>query len=136
MPAEQDLQTAARPQPQSRQAGHVAATCMLALLLSGSIGAHAKRLVAFGDSITDNGNGTRVYVHRWFAALLERTEPFTVVSPTALACPLMSTAAVYSRASRNVRISDFGLPLSRATRHLQPQAEATGSRGGPTAPHG
>ena len=81
MPAEHLLQTAARPQPRPHQASHAvrAATCVLALLLCGSAGVHAKRLLAFGDSITDNGNGSRVYVQHWYAELLRRPEHFTVV---------------------------------------------------------
>ena len=32
--------------------------------------ASAKRLIAFGDSITDNGNGTNSFVQAYFSQLL------------------------------------------------------------------
>ena len=85
-------QSVATPRSKSCQARYVvrAASCMLAVLLYGSAGAHAKRLVAFGDSITDNGNGTRVYVQLWYAELLKRTEPFNVVSPAVTNLPACS----------------------------------------------
>ena len=40
------------------------------LVVSGSLQACARRLVAFGDSITDNGNGTNRVVQAFYSKLL------------------------------------------------------------------
>ncbi len=48
--------------------------------------ASAKRLIAFGDSITDNGNGTNSFVQAYFSQLLGQN--ITAVSRLYL-CDLM-----------------------------------------------
>ena len=51
---------------------------LLLLLVGGAFCTPAKRLVAFGDSITDNGNGTSKVVQAYFTQVLG--QPVTAVS--------------------------------------------------------
>lgn len=62
------------------------AVVLLLLVVSGSLHACAKRLVAFGDSITDNGNGTSKVVQAFYSKLLGT--PVDAVGDTA--CKLAS----------------------------------------------
>ena len=50
--------------------GAARAAALLVLLLSLGLCASAKRLVVFGDSISDNGNGTSKVVQAYFTSLL------------------------------------------------------------------
>lgn len=50
--------------------------CLLFFLLAAST-ASAKKLIAFGDSITDNGNGTNLIVQAYYSQLLN--QPVTAV---------------------------------------------------------
>ena len=47
------------------------------LFLSGALCASSKRLICFGDSITDNGNGTNFVVQAYYSKLLG--QPVTAV---------------------------------------------------------
>ena len=50
----------------------------LLLLVAAASAASAKKLIAFGDSITDNGNGTNKFVQAYYSQLLN--QPVTAVS--------------------------------------------------------
>ncbi len=50
----------------------------LLLLLAAASATSAKKLIAFGDSITDNGNGTNKFVQAYYSQLLN--QPVTAVS--------------------------------------------------------
>ena len=55
----------------------VHAALSVLLFLSGALCASSKRLIAFGDSITDNGNGTNLVVQAFYSKLLG--QPVTAV---------------------------------------------------------
>ncbi|EIE18330.1 hypothetical protein COCSUDRAFT_60297 [Coccomyxa subellipsoidea C-169] len=52
---------------------------VLLLLLAAASAASAKKLIAFGDSITDNGNGTNKFVQAYYSQLLN--QPVTAFYP-------------------------------------------------------
>ena len=60
----------------------VHAALAVLLLLSGALCASSKRLIAFGDSITDNGNGTNLVVQAFYSKLLG--QPVTAVGHACL----------------------------------------------------
>ena len=62
------------------------ASCALLVLCCGwAACASAKRLITFGDSITDNGNGTNSYVQAYFSQLLGQN--ITAASSPLNFCP-------------------------------------------------
>jgi hypothetical protein len=100
---------------------------LLLLLVGGGLQAcAAKRLVAFGDSITDNGNGTNLVVQAFYSKLLGRPVTAVGYSTCMLAC--IAEAMPDSKATDLLCC----VPIHRRTRLGLSSTTAAG----PMAPHG